>query len=36
MDYATIQYQLGYIKANLTQEQLFDMDIYNRIHPKSS
>ncbi|MEN6611662.1 MAG: ABC transporter substrate-binding protein [Methanoregulaceae archaeon] len=32
LDYAAIQYKLGYIKANLTQDQLFDMSIYQKIH----
>jgi len=32
LDYAAIQYNLGYIKANLTEDQLFDMSFYKNIH----
>jgi len=29
MDYAQIQYELGYIKKPLTQSDLFDLSFYN-------
>jgi NitT/TauT family transport system substrate-binding protein len=30
IDYANIQYKLGYIQKPLTQDQLFDMSFYNK------
>jgi NitT/TauT family transport system substrate-binding protein len=30
LDYAKIQYNLGYIKKNLTQDDIFDMDFYKQ------
>jgi len=35
IDYADIQYNLGYIKTPLTKDQLFDMSSYNKIHNKT-
>jgi NitT/TauT family transport system substrate-binding protein len=30
MDYAKIQYELGYIKKPLTQDDLFDLTLYKK------
>jgi NitT/TauT family transport system substrate-binding protein len=30
MDYAEIQYELGYIKKPLTQDELFDLTLYQK------
>lgn len=36
IEYADIQYSLGYIKTPLTKDQLFDTSFYNKIHNKTA
>jgi NitT/TauT family transport system substrate-binding protein len=31
LDYAKIQYDLGYIKKNLTQDDVFDLTLYKKV-----
>ncbi|HNX18305.1 MAG TPA: ABC transporter substrate-binding protein [Methanoregula sp.] len=36
IEYANIQYKLGYITTPLSKEQLFDTSFYNKIHSKTA